>query len=232
MESHRTSILYYILVGNLTGDLGRQPSKLWMHFLWTLYMYEHYGGQPFIYGSVHEQANGIKDTTMSSKHVTSARILTRYSKTGQSPTTLTTQLSQGNLRLLRFGSAMYRTSQGYDIPTVVGHTWKCIRTCPMDITDRQYPEWIPTRTERLPYVAWYWRFNDGAPALKVNFNGDDYAGVPHTARQMNGTQTERHGHGIRLGKTFTIPAGGATLKFWSNYDIEKTGTMATWKCTT
>ena len=84
-----------------------------------------------------------------------------------------------------------------------------------------YPDGPYTLPERLPYVAWYWRFDDGSPALKVNFNGDDAAGVfPHSPTNewySDGTAYSW----FRLGKTFAIPVSGATLKFWSNYDIEE-----------
>ncbi len=87
-----------------------------------------------------------------------------------------------------------------------------------------YDEAYPTGwflPERLPYIAWYWELYNGAPELKVYFDGDDYAGVfPHSGSYQwhsDGTPFSW----FRLGQTFTIPATGATLQFYSNYDIEE-----------
>jgi hypothetical protein len=83
-----------------------------------------------------------------------------------------------------------------------------------------YPDGPYTLEERLPYVVWYWRFDDGAPALKVQFNGDDSAGVAPHSPSNEWYSDGRPWSWFRLGNTFAIPAGGATLKFWSNYIIE------------
>ena len=65
----------------------------------------------------------------------------------------------------------------------------------------------------LPYTVNYVVFNDGAPALKVKFNGDDYIGVipnsPANEWYSDGTPWSW----FQLGHTFTIPTGGATLQF-------------------
>ena len=39
--------------------------------LWAVYMYEHYGGQPFIWALVHEQANGIQgvNNVLKARHI-------------------------------------------------------------------------------------------------------------------------------------------------------------------
>ena len=45
----------------------------------------------------------------------------------------------------------------------------------------EYPEgWYVGA--RLPYIAIYWEFYDGAPELKVYFDGDDYTGVSAHSR--------------------------------------------------
>jgi hypothetical protein len=182
-------------------------------FLWTLYMYEHYGGQPFIYALVHEQANGIQgyNNVLKARHVCKNfdQIFQDWEIANYLDDTTFAHGIYGYYGL----DLPCAASQWYDIPTVV-------EIMEMYSPYPTYPDGPYTLPERLPYVTWYWRFDDGAPALKVKFNGDDYAGVAaHSATN------EWYSDGIpwswyRLGKTFAIPAGGATLKFWSNYVIE------------
>jgi hypothetical protein len=187
-------------------------------FLWTLYMYEHYGGQPFIYALVHEQANGIQgyNNVLKARHICKNfdQIFQDWEIANYLDDTTFARGIYGYYGL----DLPCTASQGYDIPTVVD-IMEMYSPWPR-YPDGQYPDGPYTLPERLPYVAWYWRFDDGAPALKVNFNGDDNAGLaPHSPTN------EWYSDGIpwswyRLGKTFAIPAGGATLKFWSNYVIE------------
>jgi len=183
-------------------------------FLWTLYMYEHYGGQPFIYALVHEQANGIQgyNNVLKARHICKNfdQIFQDWEIANYLDDTTFSHGIYGYYGL----DLPCAASSGYDIPFIVDYygMWSPYPT---------YPDGPYTLPERLPYVAWYWRFDDGSPALKVNFNGDDYAGVA-----AHSPTHEWYSDGIpwswyRLGKTFAIPAGGATLKFWSNYVIEK-----------
>jgi hypothetical protein len=182
--------------------------------LWAVYMYEHYGGQPFIWALVHEQANGIQgvNNVLKARHVhkTFDDIFQDWEIANYLDDTTFAKGIYGY-----YGIDLPCTeSQWYDIPTVVDiigaySPWPT------------YPDGPITLPERLPYVAWYWRFDDGAPALKVEFNGDDYAGIfPHSPANewySDGTAYSW----FRLGHTFAIPSTGATLKFWSNYDIEE-----------
>jgi hypothetical protein len=181
--------------------------------LWALYMYEHYGGQPFIWALVHEQANGIQGVN----NVLKARYIHKTFDEIFQDWEIANYLDDTS-----FANGIYgyygidlpcKESQWYDIPTVVDliGAYSPYTTYPDSVG-------LP---ERLPYVTWYWRFDDGAPALKVKFNGDDVAGIfPHSATNewySDGTAYSW----FRLGHTFAIPSTGATLTFWSNYDIEE-----------
>ena len=181
--------------------------------LFWLYMYEHYGGQPFIWAIVHEQANGIQgvNNVLKARHIhkTFDEIFQDWEIANYLDDTSFAKGIYGYYGI-DFPNAQ---SQGYDFPTVVDligaySPWTT------------YPDGPYTLPERLPYVTWYWRFDDGSPALKVEFNGDDAAGVfPHSPTNewySDGTAYSW----FRLGKTFAIPSTGATLKFWSNYDTE------------
>jgi hypothetical protein len=179
-------------------------------YLWTLYMYEHYGGQPLIWDIVHEQANGIQGWN----NVLQAHHIKKNFDQIFEDWAIANYLDDTS-----FANGIY----GYynlDLPCAASGWWDI----PYSIYywgtyDEAYPTgWI--LPERLPYIAWYWELYNGAPELKVYFDGADYAGIfPHSPANewySDGTAWSW----FRLGQTFAIPSAGATLKFWSNYDIE------------
>jgi hypothetical protein len=179
-------------------------------YLWTLYMYEHYGGQPLIWDIVHEQANGIEGWN----NVLQAHHIKKNFDQIFEDWAIANYLDDTS-----FANGIY----GYynlDLPCAASGWWDI----PYSIYywgayDEAYPTgWM--LPERLPYIAWYWELYNGAPELKVYFDGDDFAGIfPHSPTNewySDGTAWSW----FRLGQTFAIPGTGATLKFWSNYDIE------------
>ena len=180
-------------------------------FLWTLYMYEHYGGQQFIWDLVHEQANGIQgyNNVLAAHHITKTfdQIFQDWAIANYLDDT-------------SFANGIYGY-YGLDLPCAASGWWDIPYSLwYWGFQEHAYPvDW--TFYERLPYTVQYDEFYDGAPSLKVNFDGDEYAGIfPHSPTH------EWHSDGtaylwFRLGKTFAIPSAGATLKFWSNYDIEQ-----------
>jgi hypothetical protein len=180
-------------------------------YLWTLYMYEHYGGQRLIWDIVHEQANGIEgwNNVLRNHHIRKNfdQIFQDWAIANYLDDTSFACGIYGYYNL----DLPCAASGGWDIPYSIAY-W--------GLYDEMYPTgWIIP--ERLPYIVWYWELYDGSPAIKVKFDGDQYAGIfPHSA------SNEWYSDGIayswfRLGHTFTIPATGATLKFWSNYAIEE-----------
>jgi hypothetical protein len=180
-------------------------------YLWTLYMYEHYGGQPLIWDIVHEQANGIQGWN---------NVLKAHNVKKNFDQIFEDWATANYLDDTSFANGIYGyynldlpcpATGGWSIPYSI-YYWSCY--------DEAYPTgWI--LPERLPYIAWYWELYNGAPELKVYFDGDDFAGIfPHSPTN------EWYSDGaawswFRLGQTFAIPGTGATLKFWSNYDIEE-----------
>jgi len=179
-------------------------------FLWTLYMYEHYGGQQLIWDLVHEQANGIAGWN----NVLQAHGIKKNFDEIFQDWAIANYLDDTS-----FADGIYgyygldlpcRASNWWDIPYSIWY-WGCY--------DTAYPTgWI--LPEYLPYTVWYWELYNGAPELKVYFDGDDFAGIfPHSPTHewySDGTAYSW----FRMGQTFAIPSTGATLKFWSNYDIE------------
>jgi len=72
-----------------------------------------------------------------------------------------------------------------------------------------------------PYTAHYVHFEDAEPRLTVDFNGDDFAGILSYSGSYEWHSNLGNWLWNRLNQTFTIPATGATLKFWTNYQIEQ-----------
>jgi hypothetical protein len=180
-------------------------------FLWTLYMYEHYGGQQLIYDLVHEQANGIEGWN---------NVLKAHGIKKDFDEIFEDWAIANYLDDTSFAKGIYGY-YGIDIPCAASGWWDI----PYSIWywgcyDEVYPTgWgLP---ERLPYIAWYWELYNGAPELKLYFDGDDFAGVfPYSGMYewySDGTPYSW----FSLGQTFAIPTTGATLQFWSNYDIEE-----------
>jgi len=180
-------------------------------FLWTLYMYEHYGGQPLIWDIVHEQGNGIQGYN---------NVLTAHHISKNFDNIFQDWAIANYLDDTSFANGIYGY-YGLDLPCYASGWWDIPYSIAYwGLQEYTYPTgWI--MPERLPYIVWYDEFYDGAPALQVNFDGDDYAGIaPYSPTH------EWHSDGtpyswFRLGQTFSIPAGGATLKFWTYYDIEE-----------
>jgi hypothetical protein len=178
--------------------------------LWTYYIYEHYGRQ-FIWDLVHEQANGIAgyNNVFKAEGIKKDfdQVFQEWAIANYLDDTTFAKGIYGYYGL-DFGTAATRY---WSIPYAIEY-W--------GLYDETYPTgWmIP---ERLPYIVWYWMFYDGEPALKVYFNGDNYAGIfPHSGTYQwysDGTAWSW----FRLGQKFTIPETGATLKFWTYYEIEE-----------
>jgi len=191
-------------------------------FLWTFYVYEHCGGQPFIWDLVHEQANGIKGYN----NVLKAHHCKDFDTIFQD-WAIATYLDDTSFAGGKYGY------YGLDIPSD-DTMWESIQYELWWYQDYYGTDWFNWQVfdypnygynypyaNSLPYQINYVEFYDGSPALKVKFDGADYTGVvPHSPTHewsSDGTGNSW----FRMGRTFTIPATGATLKFWTNYDIEK-----------
>jgi hypothetical protein len=188
----------------------------------TYYMYEHYGGQPFIYALVHEQDNGIKgyNDVLKARHIWK-NFDQIFQDWGIANYLDDTSFANGIYGYFGLDIPSAAT-QGLYISDTLAY-YQAVYPSFFDWQVYSYPNtgYNYPYGNQLPYVVNYVEFYDGSPALKVNFNGDDYTGVaahsPTNEWYSDGTAWSW----FRLGKTFAIPAGGATLKFWSNYDIEE-----------
>jgi len=189
-------------------------------FLWTFYIYEHYhegiGPGTLIWDITHEQANGIEGYN----NVLQAHGIKKTFDEIYEDWTIANYLDDTS-----FKKGIY----GYydlDIPSEdtlgqLGWQW----SIPLSVWIWGYQiDWYPVggyMYARLPYIAQYLEFYGGAPELKVYFDGDDYCGVPAYSGMYEWYSDGTSFSWFRLGQTFSIPATGATLKFWSNYEIEE-----------
>ncbi len=189
-------------------------------FLWTFYMWEHYGGDLLIWDLVHEQANGILGWT----NVMTAHGIEKTFDEIFQDWAIANYLDGEGIYGYDALDIPSDDTEGWDIAQTL-YLWEHNNPTLFDTEVQTYPNYgfnYPYRSS-LPYVVNYVRFYKiGSPhQLIVNFDGDDVCGVP--AHEGN---FKWHSGGdawawFRLGQSFSIPEGGATLKFWNYFEIEE-----------
>lgn len=197
-------------------------------FLWTFYVYEHYGGEPLIWDIVHEQANGIEgyNKVFKRHHVkkTFDEVFQDWTIANYlDDTSLANGIygyydldipSQNTVGQLAPGWPYWEWS----IPLSVW-VWEALGW--FDFQIDSYPT-ANAMLMRLPYIAHYFELYDYDPALELHFDGDDYAGVFPNSGMYEWYSDGTGDSWFRLYRTFDLTGvTEATLKFWSNYDIEE-----------
>jgi hypothetical protein len=197
-------------------------------FLWTVYMYEHYGGQKLIWDVVHEQANGIAGWN---KVLKAHHIRKNFDEIFQD------WAIANYLDDTSFAKGIYGY-YGFDIPCKASNWWDI----PYSIWywEQAYPTLFDTQVTTyptegynypygasLPYVVNYVEFYNGEPdrpasVVKVNFDGDDYCGVPAHSGTYEWYSDGAAWSWFRLDQTFDLTGvTTATLKFWTYYEMEE-----------
>jgi hypothetical protein len=178
-------------------------------------MYEHYGGQQFIWDIVHEQGNGIAGYN----NVLEAYGFKSFDEIFQDWTIANylddTSFAKGiyGYYALDIPSA---NTRGWSIPYAI---WYYNQYTPGPLVP-EFPSGLRLGV-RLPYLVRYWELYDGTPELKVYVDGADFTGIiPHSGEKDWYSEGAAYAW-FRLGHTFAVPSGGATLKFWNNYGIEE-----------
>jgi hypothetical protein len=186
-------------------------------YLFQLYLWEHYGGTPFIVDLVYNPLHGIEgieDTLHSHGYMISFDELFH----NWAIANYIDDLSIGN------GEYGYFTldipsldTWGYSIEYALHNYWQGPEF--KQDTYMQASWWYGTVQ---PYTAQYWDFGF-APAgrdIRFLYGGDALSGM----LAHSGSYQWYGGMGNwawrRLGQGFSIPMGGATLKFWTYYEIE------------
>lgn len=190
-------------------------------FLWSFYMYEHYGGASLIYDIVHEQANGIEGWN----NVLAARGIKKNFDEIFQDWAIANYLDDTS-----FANGIYgyyeldipsEDSEWYDMPYVLW-MWEYLYPGFFDTLVDEYPNFgynYPFGYS-IPYIVSYVEFYNGAPELQVYFDGDDYCGVPAYSGTYEWYSDGTPYSWFRLSQTFSIPGTGATLEFWNYFEIE------------
>jgi len=216
---HHWWIPLTVWLGTL-GDYGAS-------YLFMLYLYEHYGGARIISAIVHEQANGIEGINNALKAAgykknfdaifqdwTIANYLddTTFAGGIYGYSTLNIPSTDTGGRSIEQQLQLYWGIPPYESYPVVG---------PEVFYDFGFPGIIYGQFQ--PYTAHYIRFANpvtGEPLIKVHLDGDEIMGLPAYAGTYEYYSNFGNWLWNRMYQKFTIPAGGATLKFMTYYEIE------------
>lgn len=193
-------------------------------FLWTYYMWEHYGGDPLIWDLVHEQANGIEgwNNVLKAHHIWKSfdRIFQDWAIANYFDDT-----SFAGGKYGYYGLDMPSAdTDWWDIPYTVW-MWEFLYPSYFNWQIDTYPDVGYNFFGNLPYTVNYFEFYNTPRFLEIEFDGDDYCGItPHSGTYewySDGTGDSW----FRLGHYFdltTLNIGDiATLNFWSHFDIEE-----------
>jgi len=214
-DSHLFNYLAYHPIVSLTfwgGGLEDYGAS----YLFQLYLYEKFGGSPFVSALVNEQANGIEgiEKTLAAFGYTETfdEIFDNWTVANYIDDTNKAGGKYG-YDTLEIGSA---DTRGATIEWVLYNVW----WGPPDDAPFAVPsDWF-YGIEPQPYTAHYFRYFNNKAAT-VYIDGDDFAGtIPNS-----GTYEWYSGADAwawrSFYQTFDIPVGGATLEFYTFYEIEE-----------
>ncbi|HUT71153.1 MAG TPA: hypothetical protein VMW89_10800 [Desulfatiglandales bacterium] len=185
-------------------------------YLFALYLYEHFGGAFFISALVQEQANGVegieKTLTAVSYRDTFDEVFDNW--------TIANYLDDTRKRGGKYGYENLEIGSidtwGYSIEYVLSNFW----WGPPNKVPFAVPSYWFFGIEPQPYTAHYFRFNN-KKAAQVSIDGDDFAGTLAKSGIYEWYSGAENWAWRSLYQTFTIPAGGATLNFYTFYEIEE-----------
>ncbi len=192
-------------------------------FLWTYYMYEHYGGADLIWEVCHDQGNGIEGWS----NALAARGVSRTFDQIFQDWCIANYLDDTSFGLGRYGyyglDIPSENSEGLSIPLV------------MEMWDSWYPgtgyfNWFVDEYPHygeyillgrgLPYTASYVEFNAAPFIFKIEFDGADTCGAAPTSGTHNWHSDGEAWSWFTLSQGFTIPETGASLYFSNYFSIE------------
>ncbi len=192
-------------------------------FLWTFYMYEHYGGADFLWDLVQDQANGIAGY----ENVLAAHGIDRTFDQIFQDWCIANYLDDTSFAKGRYGyyelDLPSENSDGMSIQLSMDlwADWYA-GTGLFDWFVDEYPyngAYIAAG-RGLQYTANYVKFTDMPLLFEVGFDGDDFCGAAPTSGTHNWYSNGGAWSWFSLGQTFDVPATGATLHFSNYYSIE------------
>lgn len=188
-------------------------------FLWTFYMWEHYGKDPLIWDLVHEPLNGIEGWS----NVLAAHGIEKTFDEIFQDWAIANYLDGEGIYGYDALDIPSDDTEGWDIAQTL-YLWEHNNPTMFDTEVQTYPNYgynYPYESS-LPYLANYVKFYKIGPPneLTVSFDGDDLCGVPAHEGNYKWHSGGEPWAWFRLGQSFTIPEGGATLNFWNYFEIE------------
>lgn len=214
-SGHLMYYMYYHPMTSLTF-WGNALEDYGIVYLWSLYMYEHYGGADFISALVQEQANGIigvENTLKSFGYTESFEEI-------YDALTIAIYIDDVRKNDGKFG--FYNLDVGSDdtwgwsIEYVLSYGWWGLPS--------EAPFLVPSNwfldIEPQPYTAHYFRFTN-KKAADVFIDGDDYSGNPAYSGIYEWYSDASAWAWQSFYQSFYIPPSGATLNFYTFYEIEE-----------
>jgi immune inhibitor A len=184
-------------------------------YLYQLYLFEQFGGAAFTSALVKEQANGIEGVE---KTLASFGYRESFDETFDNWVVANyiddTRKAGGKYgyETLDIGSI---DTWGYSIEYVMSNLW----WGPPDVAPFGVPsDWFGI--EPQPYTAHYFRFNNDK-AAEVYIDGDDYAGTMAHSGTYEWYSDANAWAWRSFYQSFDVPAGGATLNFYTFFEIEE-----------
>ncbi len=215
---HSSSHLAYYMVYHPMVSLtfwGGGLEDYGASYLFQLYLYERYGGVEFTAALVQEQANGIEgvENTLQAfsyrdtfneifDYWTVANYLDDTEKAG----------GKYGYETLEIGTI---DTWGYTIEYVLSNMWW---GPPDEAPFTASSDWF-FGIEPQPYTAHYFRFTNNN-ATTVSLDGDDFAGTTAYSGTYEWYSDAEAWAWRSFYQTFDIPAGGATLAFYTFFEIE------------
>lgn len=209
-------IAYYFVYHDITSLTfwGSGLNDYGASYLFALYLYEKYGGAPFISALVREPANSIEGVE---KTLAAFGYRDKFNQVFDN-WTIANYIDDTRKAGGKYG---YNTLEvgtidtwGYSIEYVLNRYYGGPWMAPFEVASY---DWFG---DPQPYTAHYFRYNNGL-ASTAYIDGADFAGtLPHSGASEwysgAGTWTWRNFH-----RAFSIPSTGATLNFWTFYEIEE-----------
>jgi hypothetical protein len=182
-------------------------------YLFGLYLYEQFGGAPFISALVQEQANGIEgiENTLADfgYRETFDEVFDDWTIANYlDDTSKSDRYGYNNLDIGTIDS------WGYSIEYALQNFWV---GDPFEVPIGLYSSGFFGSPQ--PYTAQYYRFG-GQPTLRTALDGDDTAGTPAHSGTYEWYSDAETWAWRSFYQTFNIPASGATLYFYTYYEIE------------
>jgi hypothetical protein len=182
-------------------------------YLFQLYLYEKFGGADFTSALVQEQANGIEgieNTLTAFGHGdTFDEIFDDWTIANYLDDTRAND--RYGYDTLDIGTI---DSWGYSIEYALQNFWGID---PFEVPVGLYSSWFLGAPQ--PYTAHYYRFG-GEPTLATALDGDDWSGNLAHSGTYEWYSDAAAWAWRSFYQTFSIPPGGATLNFYTFYDIE------------